>query len=192
MNASDATIEAPPDGLALSFMPAMKSQKNPLRGGNNSMPPATPVGGFPYLPQGYPPSGSPYPYYPQYPPPGHQYPPQVAAPPTLMQLPSQLQVTTNSSESLNATNTAILRSSPVSETDPAEILHEYILWMSSKSPIQAPQFMECYLSLKHQFHTIETVAALTDTQFKDLDIDSGIGMQLKMKVDKFKRYRARG
>jgi len=73
------------------------------------------------------------------------------------------------------------------EVDPLEKLIEYIAWLSSRSPMQAPAFLRAQETLMEEGHTFKTLEKLSDGDFEKMGIKSGTAAQLKAYIDLFKR-----
>jgi hypothetical protein len=86
----------------------------------------------------------------------------------------------------------VQNSSPVtSNTDPTELLHEYVSWHIQKTPGYERQFKEAFNALKQECYDIEFVWKLHATDWKDLMVPLGVGQRLSREVRDFLAVRAK-
>jgi len=182
MNDGKADLETPPDGLMATLLVSKPGTFNPLRigggskSGKSNSPPESP---FSNISTPVPPPHLMYPYlqYPQFP---SQYynpytppPPQFQAPLPPVQAP--------------IVNPLLFSDGLPEELDPLEKLIEYIAWLVSRSPLQAPAFVLAKEKLMEEGHTFKTLEKLSIADIEKMEIKSGTATQLKGYIDVYKR-----
>jgi hypothetical protein len=182
MNDAKADLETPPAGLIATLLVSKTGTFNPLRSGSGSRSGNSNISSesaFSNISTPAPPPGSMYPY-PQFP----HMPPQYYNPFTPPQ--PQFQAPLPHLPATIATQ-LLLSDSFAEEADPALKLLEYIIWLGSRSPIQAPAFLRAQETLMEEGHTFKTLEKLSQEDLEKMGIKSGTATQLKAYIGLFNR-----
>lgn len=182
MNDGKADLETPPDGLIATLLVSKNGTFNPLRSGSGSRSGNSNVSSesaFSNISTPAPPPGSMYPY-PQFPHFAQQYynpftPPHPNLQALLQHLPPPISTPLLFSDSF------------AEEADPAQKLVEYIVWLGSRSPMQAPAFLRAQETLMEEGHTFKTLEKLSQEDLEKMGIKSGTATQLKAYIGLFNR-----
>lgn len=173
---NEATVESPPPDLV--FLPVkQKAKKRAPTPPLPAQPPVMPAL-FPWqLPMQYLP-----PILPPLPPPPAPVP--VAA------LPAQ---TTPMATPL-PNSEAVPVSSPLigSDTDPMDVLRDYITWTTRRMPSAEDDLEMAYNGLRAGFHDLEDLKTFTDADWVQLSVPLGLGRRLTREVKNYQRERRKG
>jgi hypothetical protein len=82
------------------------------------------------------------------------------------------------------------QSSPISsDTDPYELVTEYIRWFKTRAPLQADILSKALEQLIEEHHDLANIKTMPESTWIRMDVPVGLGMRLSREVKKFERER---
>jgi hypothetical protein len=105
---------------------------------------------------------------------------------------SQPRPTTPSERPVRSIISAVPNSSPVaSDTDPTELLQEYIEWHIQKTPLQEWPLRDALKILQDQYYDMEGLRKLKESNWQQFEVPLGLGVRLSRDIKVFLQGRSK-